>query len=92
MNFNFISAVEAAHVIKNGDIVGLSGFTPAGSPKAVMAEVAKMAEEKHAKGEEFQIGLITGASTAIRVTGRLHAPMPLSFALLIQLTQISAKR
>ena len=79
MNFNFISAVEAAHVIKNGDIVGLSGFTPAGSPKAVMAEVAKMAEEKHAKGEEFQIGLITGASTGDSCDGTLTRAHALKF-------------
>ena len=79
MNFKFISAVEAAHVIKNGDIVGLSGFTPAGSPKAVMAEVAKMAEEKHAKGEEFQIGLITGASTGDSCDGTLTRSHALRF-------------
>ncbi len=79
MNFKFISAVEAAHVIKNGDIVGLSGFTPAGSPKAVMAEVAKMTEEKHAKGEEFQIGLITGASTGDSCDGTLTRAHALRF-------------
>ena len=79
MNFNFISAVEAAHVIKNGDIVGLSGFTPAGSPKAVMAEVAKIAEEKHARGEEFQIGLITGASTGDSCDGTLTRAHALKF-------------
>ena len=50
MSFNFITAAEAASYIKDGDIVGLSGFTPAGSPKAVTAELAKIAEEKHAKG------------------------------------------
>ncbi|HJC93907.1 MAG TPA: acetyl-CoA hydrolase/transferase family protein [Candidatus Phocaeicola excrementigallinarum] len=79
MNFNFISAEEAAHVIKNGDIVGLSGFTPAGSPKAVMAEVAKVAEEKHARGEEFQIGLITGASTGDSCDGTLTRAHALKF-------------
>ena len=79
MNFNFISAEEAAHVIKNGDIVGLSGFTPAGSPKAVMAEVAKIAEEKHARGEEYQIGLITGASTGDSCDGTLTRAHALKF-------------
>ena len=49
MSFNFITAAEAASYIKDGDIVGLSGFTPAGSPKAVTAELAKIAEEKHAR-------------------------------------------
>ena len=28
MSFNFITAAEAASYIKDGDIVGLSGFTP----------------------------------------------------------------
>ncbi len=76
MSFSFISAVEAASIIRNGDIVGLSGFTPAGSPKAVMMEVAKMAEDKHARGEEFQISVITGASTGDSCDGalaRVHA-------------------
>ena len=35
MSFNFILAAEAASLVKDGDIIGLSGFTPAGSPKAV---------------------------------------------------------
>ena len=63
MSFNFITAAEAASLIKDGEIIGLSGFTPAGSPKAVTAELAKIAEEKHARGEQFQVGVITGAST-----------------------------
>ena len=46
MSFNFITAAEAASLIKDGEIIGLSGFTPAGSPKAVTAELAKIAEEK----------------------------------------------
>ena len=49
MSFNFITAAEAASLIKDGEIIGLSGFTPAGSPKAVTAELAKIAEEKHAR-------------------------------------------
>ena len=28
MSFNFITAAEAASYVKDGDIVGLSGFTP----------------------------------------------------------------
>ena len=79
MSFNFITAAEAASYIKDGDIVGLSGFTPAGSPKAVTAELAKLAEEKHAKGESFQIGLITGASTGDSCDGmltRAHVVQP----------------
>ncbi|WP_443934150.1 acetyl-CoA hydrolase/transferase family protein [Phocaeicola plebeius] len=79
MSFNFITAAEAASYIKDGDIVGLSGFTPAGSPKAVTAELAKIAEEKHAKGESFQIGLITGASTGDSCDGMLTRAHAIKF-------------
>ena len=50
MAFNIISAAEAASYIKHGYNVGLSGFTPAGSPKAVTPEIAKIAEAEHAAG------------------------------------------
>lgn len=43
MSFNFISAAEAASLVKHGYNIGLSGFTPAGTPKAVTAEIAKIA-------------------------------------------------
>ena len=45
MAFNYISAAEAASLIKHGYNIGLSGFTPAGTAKAVTAELAKIAEE-----------------------------------------------
>ena len=38
-----IQAAEAAAMIENGHTLGLSGFTPAGVPKCVTAEVAKKA-------------------------------------------------
>ena len=79
MNFRFISATEAANLIKDGDIIGLSGFTPAGSPKAVTLELAKIAEEKHAKGESFQIGIITGASTGDSCDGALTRAKAIKF-------------
>ena len=71
-----MTAAEAASLIQNGEIIALSGFTPAGSPKAVTAELAKQAEEKHARGEAFRIGIITGASTGDSCDGvltRAHA-------------------
>ena len=39
--YTTITAAEAASLIKNGDSLGLSGFTPAGTPKAVTRELAK---------------------------------------------------
>ena len=69
--YTTITAAEAASLIKNGVSLGLSGFTPAGSPKAVTRELAKIAEEEHAKGNEFKVNLFTGASTGQSTDGVL---------------------
>ena len=71
MALNYISAAEAASLIKHGYNIGLSGFTPAGTAQAVTAELAKIAEAEHAKGNPFQIGIFTGASTGYSCDGVL---------------------
>ena len=71
MAFTRITAAEAAALIKNGDNVGLSGFTPAGTPKAVTAEIAKIAHAEHEAGRPYQIGIFTGASTGLSCDGVL---------------------
>ncbi len=71
MAFNHISAAEAASFIKHGYNIGLSGFTPAGTAKAVTAELAKKAAEEHAKGNPFQVSILTGASTGDSCDGVL---------------------
>ena len=71
MPLNRISAAEAASLIKHGYNIGLSGFTPAGTAKAVTAELAKIAEAEHAKGNPFQVGIFTGASTGESCDGIL---------------------
>lgn len=71
MAFRIITAAEAASLVKNGDNIGLSGFTPAGTAKAVTPEIAKIAEEEHAKGNPFKIGVFTGASTGDSCDGIL---------------------
>lgn len=71
MALNYISAAEAASLIKHGYNIGLSGFTPAGTAKAVTAELAKTAEKEHAKGNPFQVGILTGASTGDSCDGVL---------------------
>ena len=71
MALNYISAAEAASLIKHGYNIGLSGFTPAGTAKAVTAELAKIAEAEHAKGNPFQVGIFTGASTGDSCDGVL---------------------
>ena len=79
MSYKFMTAAEAASLINDGDIIGLSGFTPAGSPKAVTAELAKMAEEKHARGEQFKVSVLTGASTGDSCDGVLIRANALDF-------------
>jgi succinate CoA transferase len=71
MSFTRITAAEAAALIKHGDNIALSGFTPAGTPKATTAELAKMAHAEHEAGRPFQVGLFTGASTGASCDGCL---------------------
>jgi succinyl-CoA:acetate CoA-transferase len=65
------SADVAAEIIRPGDSVGISGFTGAGYPKAVPLALARRIADAHERGEEFRIGLWTGASTAPEVDGVL---------------------
>jgi succinyl-CoA:acetate CoA-transferase len=65
------TAEAAAEVIRPGDSVGISGFTGAGHPKAVPLALARRIEAAHERGEDFRIGLWSGASTAPEVDGLL---------------------
>ena len=71
MKLNFITAEEAAAYVHNGDNVGFSGFTPAGCPKVVSGAIARKAIAEHEKGNPFQIGMFTGASTGDKLDGEL---------------------
>ncbi len=66
-----MSAEEAAQFVHNGDLVGMSGFTGAGYPKALPTAIANKAKEAHARGDEFKIDVFTGASTAPDADGVL---------------------
>ncbi|WP_137896303.1 acetyl-CoA hydrolase/transferase family protein [Ramlibacter sp. 2FC] len=66
-----MSAEAAAALIPAGAHVGMSGFTGAGYPKAVPAALARRIERLNAAGENFRIGLWTGASTAPELDGAL---------------------
>ena len=79
MSYPIITAQEAATFIKNGYGVGLSGFTLSGTPKTVMPEVARIAEEEHAAGRPFAINLFTGASTGDSIDGMLARAKALKF-------------
>lgn len=69
--FPELTADEAASLIKNGDTVGFSGFTPAGAAKAIPRAIARRAKEEQNAGRAFQIGVVTGASTGQSLDGAL---------------------
>ena len=71
MAIRIISAQEAASHINHGDIVGFSGFTPAGACKSIPVAIGERAKEFHSEGKPFKIGVITGASTGDSLDGAL---------------------
>ena len=77
--FPVLTAEEAAALIQHGQTVGFSGFTPAGAAKAIPLAIAGLAEEEHAAGREFQIGVLTGASTGRSLDGALAKANAISF-------------
>ncbi|NCC99129.1 MAG: acetyl-CoA hydrolase/transferase family protein [Bacteroidia bacterium] len=79
MNYKILSAQEAAEFVNDGDIVGFSGFTPAGSPKEVPTAIAQRAEAIHATGKPFKIGMYTGASTGASLDGALAKANAIAF-------------
>ncbi|MDR0748177.1 MAG: acetyl-CoA hydrolase/transferase family protein [Tannerellaceae bacterium] len=79
MALKFITPEEAASLIHHDDNVGFSGFTAAGCPKAVPVAIAKRAREEHEKGNPFQIGMFTGASTGDKLDGELARAKAIKF-------------
>ena len=79
MALKFITAEEAASYVHHNDNVGFSGFTPAGCPKVVPGAIARKAAEEHAKGNPFQIGMFTGASTGDKLDGELARANAIKF-------------
>ena len=74
-----ITAAEAASMIKDKQMLGLSGFTPSGCPKATFRELSKRARELHERGEEFGVGILTGASTCQSIEGDMAAAQAVRF-------------
>ena len=79
MALKFITAEEAASFVHHDDNVGFSGFTPAGCPKVVPGAIAKKAIAEHEKGNPFQIGMFTGASTGDKLDGELARANAIKF-------------
>ena len=78
-SFPTLTADEAAAMIQNGQTVGFSGFTPAGAPKAIPMAIAERAIAAHSAGKEFQIGVLTGASTGPSLDGALAKAQAMKF-------------
>lgn len=91
MAIPFITAAEAAEYVKNGDSVGLSGFTAAGTPKIVPPAIAEKAIKEHEAGREFRINMFTGASTNDYCDGALARAKALNFRTPYQSTGDSRK-
>ena len=70
-SFPRLAAAEAAALIQNGQTVAFSGFTPAGAAKEIPTAIAARASERHASGQPFRIGVISGASTGHSLDGSL---------------------
>lgn len=67
----FITADEAAAMIRDQDTIGFSGFTPAGAAKAIPSALARRAKQEHDAGRPLKIGVVTGASTGQSLDGEL---------------------
>jgi len=66
-----MTAQEAAALINNGEIIGISGFTGAGYPKVVPPALAERGAKLKAEGVDFGISFYTGASVGDESDGVL---------------------
>lgn len=74
-----MSAEQAAEFVQDGMLLGISGFTGSGYPKALPTAIANKAKALHAEGKPFSVGVITGASTAPECDGVLAEANCVSF-------------
>ncbi|UNU73233.1 acetyl-CoA hydrolase/transferase family protein [Moraxella nasovis] len=74
-----MSAEQAAEFVKDNMLVGMTGFTGAGYPKAIPTAIANKAKDEHAKGNSFGIRMVTGASTAPECDGVLAEANAIKF-------------
>ena len=69
--YPMLTAEEAAALVQHDEIIGFSGFTPAGAAKVIPTAIAAKARVEHAAGRPFKVGVITGASTGPSLDGEL---------------------
>ena len=69
---SLVSTPQAlAALIKNGEVIGVSGFTPSGYPKVIPTALAERGKALKADGVDFGISLYTGASVGDECDGAL---------------------
>lgn len=61
-----VSAEVAASLVKDGMVIGVSGFSPSGYPKAVPLALAQRVKDT---GEKMKLTLYTGASVGAEIDG-----------------------
>lgn len=66
-------------MIKDGDNLALSGFTPNGNPKAIFRELSQRAVREHEAGNPFAVGIFTGASSCQSVEGDMAKAHAIKF-------------
>lgn len=71
--FPKLSPEEAAELIFDGSMVAFSGFSPAGSAKAVPRALAARARRLHEQGKPMKVRVLTGASTGASLDDALAA-------------------
>jgi len=70
-HYPILTPDEAAALIQHDEVIGFSGFTPAGAAKVIPTAIAAKARVEHDAGRPFKIGVITGASTGASLDGEL---------------------
>jgi succinyl-CoA:acetate CoA-transferase len=66
-----MSADEAAALIRNGDNIGMSGFTGSGYAKEFPPALARRMDRDREQGNPLRVGVFTGASTGPELDGAL---------------------
>lgn len=74
-----MSADAAAKLIRPETVVGVSGFTGAGYPKAVPEALAERIKAARAEGNPFRVKIWSGASTGPELDGALAEADGISF-------------
>jgi succinyl-CoA:acetate CoA-transferase len=87
-----MSAEEAAALINSGTRIGMSRFTGSGYPNAVPLALARRIADANLRGQKFQVGIFTGASTGPESDGALAMAGGIHLRLLYQFDAETRKR